>query len=98
MPSGEILLLRVAAHVLEPQYRDRRLVGQGEHGGWRGTRRRRLAELDAVDPHRTGDVLDLLLAHILEGEVELVAYLLVRRAAEAKSRPARPTLRAGPRC
>jgi hypothetical protein len=38
---------------------------------------------NAVHPYRPGDVLDLLLAQILEGEVELVAHLLVRRAAEA---------------
>ena len=30
----------------------------------------------AVDPHRPRDVLDLLLAQILEGEIELVAHLV----------------------
>ena len=37
--------------------------------------------------HGSGDVLDLLFAQIIEGDVEAVAHLLVRRGAEAN--PAR---------
>jgi hypothetical protein len=36
-----------------------------------------------VNPHRTGDVLDLLLAHVLEGEVEPVSYLITDDPADA---------------
>ena len=36
-----------------------------------------------VHPHRSRDVLDPLLAEIVEGEVEAVAHLLVRRRTEA---------------
>ena len=32
---------------------------------------------------RPGDVLDLLLAHVVEGEVELVAHLVAHDAADA---------------
>jgi hypothetical protein len=61
---GEIFLLRVAAHIGEGQYRDRRLVRERQ-------RRRQWALgriANPVDPHRPGDVLDLLLAQILEEE------------------------------
>ena len=34
-------------------------------------------------PHWPGDVLDLLLAHVLKREIELVPHLLVRRRADA---------------
>ena len=33
--------------------------------------------LAAIDPHRPGDVLDLLLAPVLEGVRELVPHLLI---------------------
>src|SRR6516162_4802869 len=46
-----------------------------------------LAELRAEHPHRPRNVLDLLLAEIVEGDVEAVAHLLVRRGTEAN--PAR---------
>src|SRR5207244_3814797 len=59
----EIFLFRVAAHVLERQHRDRRLVGQWQTSRWD----RRLAGMPAggrpsytVDPHRSGDVFQLL--------------------------------------
>src|SRR5262249_51950994 len=38
---------------------------------------------NAVGPHRAGDVLDLLLAHVLKREIELVSHLLVRRRTDA---------------
>jgi hypothetical protein len=37
--------------------------------------------------HRPGDILDLLLAHVLEGDCDLVAHLLMRRGADTN--PAR---------
>ena len=37
------------------------------------------ADADAVGAHRPGDVLDLLLAHVLERDVELVAHLVAHR-------------------
>src|SRR6516162_7632140 len=63
---GEILLLGVAGHVLERQNRYRRLVGQRQ---WRrrGTFGGSGASItDSVDPYGPGNVLDLLLAQILE--------------------------------
>ena len=38
-----------------------------------------LSEQDAIDAHRPGDVLDLLLAQVVERDVELVAHLVVHR-------------------
>ena len=76
---AEVLLLGVAAHVLERQHGDRGLV------------RRRGGEPDAaapaagvgrddqaVDAHRAGDVFHRLLAEVLEGELDLVGHLVVR--------------------
>jgi hypothetical protein len=40
------------------------------------------APSDSIGAHGSRDVLDLLLAEIVEGEVEAVAHLLVRRGAE----------------
>ena len=80
---GEIFLLRVAAHVGERQYGDRWSIGSSRLRSWRRPRhfdRDRcgvLDEGDAVDADRPRDVLDRLLAHVLETEVELVAHLVV---------------------
>src|SRR6266404_6011159 len=83
---GEILLLRVAAHIGEGQYRDRRLVRERQR--WWSSRldRGRLARRrpgrprsDTVDAHGPGYVLDLLLAQILEDEGQPVAHLVVNR-------------------
>ena len=41
------------------------------------------ARRDAVDAHRPGDVLELLLAHIVEGDRQLFADLLAHRRADA---------------
>jgi hypothetical protein len=38
---------------------------------------------NAVDPHWPGDVLDLLIAHVLEGEIEFVAHLIADDPADA---------------
>src|SRR6516225_402695 len=82
-PVGEILLLPVSGHVLKGQDRDRRLVGERGRRSGRQRRAGRCAENDSIGAHGSCDVLDLLLAEIVKGEVEAVAHLLVRRGAEA---------------
>jgi hypothetical protein len=75
---GEIFLLRIAAHIGEGQHRNRRLVRQWERspcGSFLGDR-------NAVDPHRPGDILDLLLAPVLERKIELVAHLVAHDPAD----------------
>jgi hypothetical protein len=49
----------------------------------RGRVREGVFQFDPVDPHRPDDVLDLLLAEILVGEVELVPYLVTDDPADA---------------
>src|SRR4051812_908788 len=51
---GEILLLRITAHMLERQHRNRRLFGQGK-----GRSDAALIQPHAMDVHRACDVLDL---------------------------------------
>ena len=77
---GEIFLLRVAAHVLERQHRDRRLVGQRQGGD--GLSRRRFG-LHPIHPDRLRDVLDLLIAEIVEGQRQLVADVVARCSRDA---------------
>src|SRR5215471_6365385 len=73
----EIVLLGVPRHVLERQYRDRRLVGQWQWlGRGRGWFRSGDGPTNPVHTHWPEDVLDLLVAQILEGVVELVAHLV----------------------
>jgi hypothetical protein len=63
------------------QHRDRRLVGQRQ---WRTRFGHRLRlRHDAEDPDRPHDVLDVLLAQILEHEVQWVAHLVAHDAADA---------------
>jgi hypothetical protein len=83
---GEIFLLRVAAHVLERQDCNRRLFWQRQ---WRcrGQIQRHCwpfyggPDIEYAD--RAGDVLDLLLAPVSKGEIELVAHLVTHHAADA---------------
>jgi hypothetical protein len=82
----EVLLLGIAGHVLKRQDRERRLVGERQRSSDRQRRAER-AEIDTIGAHRSCDVFDLLLAEIVEGDVEAVAHLLVRRGTEAN--PAR---------
>ena len=71
---GEILLLGIAAHVLERQHGDRRLVGQWQC--WCGRLGvALLAECDPIDPHRTRDVLQALLAGVDEVGRHLALHL-----------------------
>jgi hypothetical protein len=82
MPSAKIFLLRIAAHISEGQDRDRWLVGQRQR---RLSRRRSGLSGDIanpVDPHRPGDVLDLLLAEILEEEGQPVAHVVMDRVGD----------------
>src|SRR5262249_5940952 len=81
---GEIFLLWIAAHVDKGQYRDRRLVGEGRAG-----RRycRRSAGDHAVGSDRPRDVLELLLADVLKGKVELARGILLHPRRDAN--PAR---------
>jgi hypothetical protein len=70
---AKIFLLRIAAHVLERQHRDRGLVGQREaRGFWRrgGFRRSSDPDLQRVSPHRLGDVLEMRRAEIGHREIQ----------------------------
>jgi len=72
---GEIFLLRVAAHIRKGQHCNRRLVGQRQRQGWCLCR---LLQDHAVDPQRSGDVLQTLLADICELRIDLAAHLAER--------------------
>ena len=86
---SEIFLLRIAAHIGEGQHRDRRFVGQGEC--WSAFGRRHFGrvlsggEPHSVDPHRAGNVLEALLAQIVEGEVETPGYVLLNTGGHANA-------------
>jgi hypothetical protein len=83
-------LLRIAAHVLKRQNRDRRLVGQRQwrcHSGIRGQCHSLSGDLHIEYPDWPRYILDLLLAPVVEGKIELVAYLVSHHAADAN--PAR---------
>jgi hypothetical protein len=71
----EIFLLWITTHIREGQYRDRRLVGECQRGAGHCGRIARRA--DTVDMHRAGDVLELLVAHVFEGEVETTRGILL---------------------
>lgn len=77
---GEIFLFGIAAHVLERQYGDRRLVRQREPRPLR-CRRTRLrgnrAQRHLPDLHRLGDVLQVLQSKIVVGHIDLAANLPV---------------------
>jgi hypothetical protein len=81
---GEVVLLRVARHVGEGQHRDRRLVGDRERL-FRKRRRTFVGALRAqpVDPNGLGDILHLLFAAILEGEIQLAVDRIERAAGNA---------------
>jgi hypothetical protein len=80
-PVDEIFLLRVAAHIGEGQYSDRRLVGEGNRrlSRRRWALRRGAGVANPVDPDRPGNVFDLLLAQILEGKGQPIAHVVVDR-------------------
>src|SRR5262249_35561734 len=77
---SKILLFGVAAHVLKWQYRDRGFVGQRETLG--STRDIRGGPSERIDPYRSVDVLDLLLASVFEGSIDLTFDLIIDGARE----------------
>src|SRR2546430_8205411 len=44
---------------------------------------RHSGDRNAIDAHWAGDVLDLLIAHVIEGEIELVPHLVAHHSADA---------------
>ena len=63
------------------------LSGERQRRRWSAAARRLRrgsvrAAADAIDPHRPGDVLDLLLAQILEGQIEPAAHVFLHRAGD----------------
>jgi hypothetical protein len=79
----------IAAHIGEGQHRNRGLVGQGK--GWSAFDRchfRRVlsgGEPHSEDPHRTGNILEALLSHVLEGKVEMPGYVLLNTGRDANA-------------
>ncbi len=77
----EILLLRIAAHVLERQNRDGGLVGEREGLAracgniFRNLRSRRSGYLHSPGAHRLGNILQRLRTHIFQGDTDLAADL-----------------------
>src|SRR5271165_4471229 len=92
---GEIFLVRIAAHILERQYRDRRLLRQrqGCRGGY--GRCRRGCQLCALDTHRPGDILQSLLAAIAKFGLDLAPHLAERVLRDADPAGFGDTFKAG---
>ena len=86
-PVGQVLLRRIGAAILEGQNRDCRPAAEARYrrGGSRSTFRLRGERPHAIRTHRRRDVLQLLLAEILERALHLAAHLLDdrRRRADA---------------
>ena len=83
----EIFLFRIAAEIDEGQHDDREARGRPRLRG-RGAAARCMAlrrEVERVDSHRAGDVLQALLADIDEPLLETVAHLLVGRPRKAEA-------------
>src|ERR1700758_3315823 len=83
---GEVFLLWIAAHILERQDCDRRLVRQRKRRfcpiiHW--TDRWLATLLDTVDAHRPCDVLDPMLTEIGKSDRKFFADLLAHRRADA---------------
>ena len=88
-PVGEIFLLSVAAHVLERQDGDRRLVGKRQRNclsGWCSF------PGPAPNTDRLCDVLQRPLTGIFEGEVGLASKLLLHSIGNANTPRLRPSL------
>jgi hypothetical protein len=73
---GEIVLLRVPAHVLKWQDGYGWLIGQRKSLG-DGRLRVASGEPDTIDPHRSVNVLELLLTSIFEGSIKLALDVLL---------------------
>ena len=81
-PVGEIILLGIAAHVVEGQYRQRGPMRRGI----RGRRRRgvvRSTDSYVKGAHRLGDVFQRLLARRLVGEAELAPDAVMHGSGDA---------------
>ena len=70
---GKELLLGIATHIGKRQYRDRWLVRHRQGQRWRETRG---ADRDPIGPHRAGNVLQMVLTHVREGQRELIDNLI----------------------
>src|SRR5258708_6767997 len=100
-PISEELLLRVAAHVLEWQHHNRRLVGQGEcgcdlgRGGFgRGLIRSGTGRTNPVDPNGSGNILESSFAHIIKREVEPPSGVFLNTGRNANASRFRKTFKA----
>jgi hypothetical protein len=90
-----IFLFGIAAHIRERQHRDRRLVGQRQCRSGRrdrgllsccrraGRLRARRPRSNAIGADRAGNVLERLLADVLEGEVEAARGVLLNPGRDA---------------
>ena len=81
---AEVFLLRVAAHVLERQHGNGRLVGKRQASAGHGRRdelqfRHVLAQAQTIGSHRPRNVFELLVAEIDEFFLQLVAHLFIGR-------------------
>jgi hypothetical protein len=79
---GEEFLVRVSAHVDERQHRDRRHARRGLLSVGRAGRSTLLVEPHAKDVDRPVDVLHIVLAEVLEHDVEPVADLIADRGGD----------------
>src|SRR5262249_22006504 len=86
---AEILLFRITAHINEGQHGDRWPVGKRQ-SRLQGLRFR--VEPHPANPHRPGDILQPLLAQIVEGDVELAARILLNPAGDADATRLRESL------
>src|SRR6516165_2459757 len=80
----EVVLIEVAGHVLERQHCNRRFVGERQclGGGWRCFLGGNSRVPNPVHTHWPGNVLDLLLAHVFEGVIELVSDVIAHHSAD----------------
>jgi peptide/nickel transport system substrate-binding protein len=84
-PVRKILLVGVVAQIGEREHDDgqaRRTAGLGDWRSGRQARRRQIGDrfgMERIDPHRPRNVLDALLAQILERMGQLVADLVAHR-------------------
>ena len=72
-----MLLFRIAAHILECQHRNRRLVRKRERSRQRLTD---CCQANAIDAHRLGNVLELLRAQIIESQIEFALHVVEDRS------------------
>jgi len=81
-PVDEIFLLGVAAQIGEGKHRNRRLVGEGRTGDHPRGRRASRGHYP-VPPDWPRDVLECLLPHVFEGEIEAARCILLNARGNA---------------